>query len=102
MTPPQGLPHISTLVVDCLDPGPKPYPSHYSLPQTLELVRALRPAKTLLVGMSHRFEHGATNDHLATLHELVRGAAAGGGEGTARTLTPSPRSCLRPAPAGGA
>jgi phosphoribosyl 1,2-cyclic phosphodiesterase len=58
---------IDTLIVDCLDPGPDMYPSHFSLPQTLELVRELRPKRTLLVGMSHRFEHYAANEELSLL-----------------------------------
>jgi phosphoribosyl 1,2-cyclic phosphodiesterase len=61
---------IATLVVDCLDPGKTAYPSHFSLPQALALARTLRPARTLLVGMSHRFEHHAANAELAEIGDL--------------------------------
>ena len=54
-------------MVDCLDPGPDTYPTHFSLPQTLDLVRALKPRRTLLVGMTHAFEHEAGNLLLAEL-----------------------------------
>jgi len=65
----QAYDQIATLVVDCLDPGDSgfTYPTHFSLPQALELVRALRPQKTLLIGMTHAFEHFSGNERLANL-----------------------------------
>jgi hypothetical protein len=65
----QAYERIATLVVDCLDPGDRgfTYPTHFSLPQALDLVRTLRPQKTLLVGMTHAFEHHAGNARLAAL-----------------------------------
>lgn len=65
----QAYAQIATLVVDCLDPGDSgfTYPTHFSLPQALELVRALRPQKTLLIGMTHAFEHFTGNERLAKL-----------------------------------
>merc|ERR1712187_368916 len=53
---------ISLLVLDCL--LETAHPSHFGLDQVLELVRHLRPQKTLLVGMSDQFEHHATNARL--------------------------------------
>ena len=43
------------------------YPSHFSLPQTLDLVKELKPKRSLFVGMSHRFEHHMANKELALL-----------------------------------
>lgn len=65
----QAYDQVATLVVDCLDPGDSgfTYPTHFSLPQALELVRALRPQKTFLIGMTHAFEHFAGNERLGKL-----------------------------------
>lgn len=62
---------IDTLIVDCLDPGPDMYPSHFSLPQTLDLVKELKPKRSLFVGMSHRFEHHMANKELALLKTKI-------------------------------
>jgi phosphoribosyl 1,2-cyclic phosphodiesterase len=58
---------VDTLVVDCVDPGPATYPTHFNLPQSLEFARALSPKRVLLVGMTHKFEHYRSNQDLALL-----------------------------------
>uniref|UniRef100_A0A7S2WXU7 Metallo-beta-lactamase domain-containing protein n=3 Tax=Chloropicon primus TaxID=1764295 RepID=A0A7S2WXU7_9CHLO len=57
---------IETLILDCLDRGTSP--SHFCLPDTLALVRKLRPQKTLLVGMSCELGlHDEVNEELREL-----------------------------------
>ncbi|EDQ86738.1 uncharacterized protein MONBRDRAFT_33739 [Monosiga brevicollis MX1] len=43
--------------------------THFSLPQSLELIRELRPKQTYLVGMSHEFNYHKHNAQLAKLAE---------------------------------
>ena len=65
----RALPRIRLLVVDALWQGStaghpsrfRQHPVHFDLPETLALVRRLRPVQTLLVGMSHDFEHARAN-----------------------------------------
>ena len=58
-------PEIGTLVLDTCQRA-KLY-SHLGLPQALDLIRELKPQRTLLVGMSCDLEHHATNRELAEL-----------------------------------
>ena len=59
---------IEVLVLDCLDKSKSP--SHFCLPDSLELIRKLRPKKTFLVGMSCEFgEHTAENKVLQKMEE---------------------------------
>lgn len=60
---------IKILVLDCLDPGPEAYPTHFSLPQALDCIRELSPAETWLVGMNHRFSHIEGNRELQRVTE---------------------------------
>ena len=51
--------------------SPSPHPARRSTAarctKMRRLVRELRPKRTLLVGMSHRFEHYAANEELSLL-----------------------------------
>ena len=68
----RALPRIRLLVLDALWSGDTAgrrsrfhlHPVHYDLPAALAVVRRLRPVQTLLVGMSHDFEHDAANARL--------------------------------------
>lgn len=57
------LRNLDTLVVDCL--RWEPHPTHFSVPEVLDLVADLQPRRTLLTHVSHALEHGATNARLA-------------------------------------
>jgi len=57
---------LDLLVLDALFVG-KSHPTHFGLQDALGLVRALRPRKALLVGMSHEFRHEEHNDMLRRL-----------------------------------
>jgi phosphoribosyl 1,2-cyclic phosphodiesterase len=54
---------LDLLVLDAL--RPRPHPTHFHLEQSLDFVRRVRPKRTLLVDMTHDFEHGAANSDLA-------------------------------------
>mmetsp|Transcript_58601 Transcript_58601/g.156874 ORF Transcript_58601/g.156874 Transcript_58601/m.156874 type:complete len:366 (-) Transcript_58601:42-1139(-) len=54
------------LVLDSLLKSGANY-SHFGMPQALELVRALRPKRTLLLGMSCQFDHDRDNEELREL-----------------------------------
>mmetsp|Transcript_3699 Transcript_3699/g.8936 ORF Transcript_3699/g.8936 Transcript_3699/m.8936 type:complete len:399 (+) Transcript_3699:10-1206(+) len=70
--PPETLAAVSKepvdlLVLDCLLNN-KDAPTHIGLPTALEIVRSVRPAQALLVGMSHSFgDHDAWNKKLKEL-----------------------------------
>jgi len=53
---------LSLLVLDALLDAP--HPTHMSLDQALDTIRALRPKRALLLGMSDQLEHHATNARL--------------------------------------
>jgi len=57
---------IALLVLDALNPDGT-HPVHASLEQSVNLARLLKPRRTLLLGMSHRLEHHATNRSLRRL-----------------------------------
>jgi len=59
---------IAYLIIDCLHPDFS-YISHLSLDQSLAFIAELAPDKTLLIGVSHRFEHERDNKKLAKLKE---------------------------------
>jgi phosphoribosyl 1,2-cyclic phosphodiesterase len=46
------LPATDVLVLDALLADERTNPSHYNLPQAVELARKIRPAQTLLVGIN--------------------------------------------------
>eukprot|EP00802_Teleaulax_amphioxeia_P016682 Tamp_16806.p1 GENE.Tamp_16806~~Tamp_16806.p1 ORF type:complete len:334 (+),score=69.23 Tamp_16806:25-1002(+) len=59
-----GRRHIHLLVLDSLLPD-KDATTHIGLPSALDLVKLLRPSRTLLVGMSHSFgDHDVMNKML--------------------------------------
>ena len=53
------LADLDVLVLDAL--RPEPHPSHFSLDESLEVARQLRPRRTWLTGLSHRLGHAATS-----------------------------------------
>jgi len=58
----------SLLVLDALRPDHR-HRSHFILEQSLEAVRRIRPARTLLTGMTHNFDHDSANAGLTELRE---------------------------------
>lgn len=60
---------LKVLVLDAL--RPTPHPGHFSLPQALEVIAQLRPARAYLTHMSHELEHEATNRRLPPGVELA-------------------------------
>ncbi len=61
---------VEYLVIDTLHPDIA-YPSHVSLEQALPIIRAIGARKTLLVGVSHKFDHDASNAKLAELKHTM-------------------------------
>ncbi|GBG78314.1 hypothetical protein CBR_g26343 [Chara braunii] len=57
---------IDLLMLDCLLPWGR-HPTHMCLPQCLVVIRKLRPARTLLIGMGHEIEHESLNKKLLRL-----------------------------------
>jgi len=53
---------LDVLVMDAL--RPTPHPTHFSLPETLQLLERLRPKEAFLVHMSHDIEHAETESAL--------------------------------------
>ena len=49
---------IAVLVVDAMYKD-KPHPTHFSLPEALDLVRSVKPKRAILVGMSDDIEYNA-------------------------------------------
>ena len=64
--------HVSVLILDALLPD-KDATTHIGLPTALQLARELRPDRTLLVGMGHRF--GDHDDVNRQLRDLLGGEA---------------------------
>jgi phosphoribosyl 1,2-cyclic phosphate phosphodiesterase len=58
----EALTDLDTLVIDAL--RPTPHPTHFSLPQTLQVVAALRPRQSYLVHMGHDLDHQETEKYL--------------------------------------
>ena len=56
------------LVLDALRPDRR-HPSHFILEESLDAVRRIGPARTLLTGMTHNFDHDSTNAELAKLRD---------------------------------
>ena len=56
------------LILDALRPE-RPHRSHMILEQSLEVVRRLRPERTLLTDMTHDYDHDAANRDLAALRQ---------------------------------
>lgn len=49
---------LDTLILDAL--RPEPHPTHFNLEQALEVVQRLKPRRTFLTHLSHRFDHAET------------------------------------------
>jgi phosphoribosyl 1,2-cyclic phosphate phosphodiesterase len=63
--PPASLARLEALDVLVMDAlRPTPHPTHFSLPETLELLDRLRPKTAFLVHMSHDIEHVETESSL--------------------------------------
>eukprot|EP01111_Echinosteliopsis_oligospora_P018627 TRINITY_DN8663_c0_g1_i1.p1 TRINITY_DN8663_c0_g1~~TRINITY_DN8663_c0_g1_i1.p1 ORF type:complete len:312 (+),score=49.28 TRINITY_DN8663_c0_g1_i1:62-997(+) len=58
---------LDLLILDCLFRGDNF--SHLSLPQSIEIVKKIRPKKTLFIGMSHGMEHDEVNAELELLRD---------------------------------
>eukprot|EP01120_Amphizonella_sp_Union-15-10_P003855 TRINITY_DN142_c0_g1_i1.p1 TRINITY_DN142_c0_g1~~TRINITY_DN142_c0_g1_i1.p1 ORF type:complete len:288 (+),score=27.85 TRINITY_DN142_c0_g1_i1:254-1117(+) len=58
--------NISLLIIDALRTV-EPNLGHLSLPQALDVIRALKPKKSYLVGMCHDFDHDQSNLQLQEL-----------------------------------
>ena len=56
------------LVLDALRPG-RTHGSHLTLEEAIDLVRRLKPRKTLLTDMAHDIDHESTNAELAKLKD---------------------------------
>jgi phosphoribosyl 1,2-cyclic phosphate phosphodiesterase len=60
---------LDVLVLDCL--RREPHATHFGLDQALNIVKELRPKRTLLTHMSHNFDHDAINAELPVGVELA-------------------------------
>jgi phosphoribosyl 1,2-cyclic phosphate phosphodiesterase len=60
---------LDTLVVDAL--RWEPHPTHFSVPEALELIAEVRPRRALLTHVSHALEHAATNARIAPHAEVA-------------------------------
>jgi phosphoribosyl 1,2-cyclic phosphodiesterase len=58
--------NADVMVMDALRPA-RPHASHFILEEALEQIRRFRPARALLVDMTHDFDHETTNVELAKL-----------------------------------
>jgi phosphoribosyl 1,2-cyclic phosphate phosphodiesterase len=70
--PPQSMPlldDLELLIITGL--RWEPHATHFSVGQALEVVKAVRPGRTLLTHICHRLEHEATNAALPTGVELA-------------------------------
>jgi phosphoribosyl 1,2-cyclic phosphodiesterase len=52
------------LILDAVDPYGC-HPSHFTLPDALAEIPKIQPKRTLLIGMTHLFDHESTNVSLA-------------------------------------
>jgi len=59
---------VDYLVIDSLHPSAR-YPSHLCLEDAIGFIEEIAPRKTLLVGVSHRFDHDAANADLAKMKQ---------------------------------
>lgn len=70
--PPESLEHLhdlDVLILDCL--RREGHTTHFSLPEALEIIDRLQPARALLTHMCHDLEHEATNAELPAGVELA-------------------------------
>jgi len=58
----ESLADLDTLVIDAL--RPHAHPTHFSLPQTLQVVANLRPQQSYFVHMGHDLDHEETESYL--------------------------------------
>lgn len=65
----QMLYGLDLLILDAVRPDP--HPTHFGLEQALEVVTSVKPCRTLLTHLSHRFEHEETNAKLPATVELA-------------------------------
>lgn len=63
------LRNLDLLVLDAL--RPTPHPSHFSLPEALEVVARLTPQRALLTHITHHLAHETTNKSLPGAVELA-------------------------------
>ena len=60
---------LDVLILDAL--WEEPHPTHFSVPQALEVIAKVRPQQAYLTHISHRLEHVATNARLPEHVELA-------------------------------
>lgn len=60
---------LKVLVLDAL--RDRPHPAHFSLEESLEVIRQLQPARAYLTHMGHELEHDATSRRLPANVELA-------------------------------
>lgn len=64
-----GLGQIDVLIVDALFKERK-HPTHFSLPESLEFIRKVKPKRAFLIGMSDDIEHEAVSTMLAQVTDV--------------------------------
>ena len=62
---------LDLLILDAL--SPQEHATHLSLPESLDIIRELKPRRALLVGIGGRIEHFSTNAELRRLFPLENG-----------------------------
>ncbi len=60
---------LDTLVLDCLWDEP-PHPTHFTIPEALEVIERVQPRQAYLTHISHKLEYEATNARLPEGVEL--------------------------------
>lgn len=63
------LTDLQTLVLGAI--REEPHPTHFNIPQALEVIERLRPRRTLLTHISHSLDHQQTNQRLPEGIELA-------------------------------
>lgn len=90
--PPAILPQLQCegglelLVLDCTFVK-RTISSHVNFPEALDLLRVLKPRKTLFTGLTHEFDYWYFNDLLQANWHRARGIAAAGGQPDDQTVT---------------
>ena len=70
--PPRSMPLLAgleLLVIDAL--RYRPHPTHFSIPEAIDVAQELRPHRTLLTHLTHEVDHAAINAELPTGVELA-------------------------------
>jgi len=65
----ESEPALNLLIIDSLFKS-KRHNTHFCMEEALQLIRRLRPNKSLLTGLTHAFDHMSDNAELAKLHHI--------------------------------